>query len=346
MNESVREGRFKKETKSWQEKLFDPGLEILRREGRQKGLKKAIRVLYEHQTNQWPGLKLAVENLAKAETRSIRVAGRRVKLQFNPARLKNVTASSSEEETAERPCPICPQNLHQPQKALPFTENWFVVCNPLPIFREHMVLIHRQHRPQTIRGILKDMLRFTELTGLATFYNGPRSGASIPDHLHIQASYPGQVPLVRQLPATVESFSGILVQQGLPQRIFVYGRTYSHAENLFNRIIASFNRLSGKEESAEPELNLAVFGRDAGKVPVLVIHPRYRHRPSCYYLKGKRRYVVSPGAADMAGVVILPRREDFIRLNGHKMRSIFKEVCLPENHFAALCEKLGKDFSR
>ena len=324
--------------------MFHPGLEILLREGRQKGLKKAVRALYEQQTSQWPHLKLAVKNVAEAETRSIRVAGRRVKLQHNPARLANVTASTSGAETNRRPCPLCPQTLHQPQKALPFAENWFVVCNPLPILRGHMVLIHRQHRPQTVRGILKSMLCFTELTGLATFYNGPRSGASIPDHLHLQASYPGQVPLVRQLPAAGESFSGILAQQELPQRIFIYGKTHSHAERLFNRTIASFNLQSGKEESGEPELNLAVFPRGVGKVPVIVVHPRYRHRPSCFYLKGEQHYVVSPGAADMAGVVILPRREDFLRLNGRKMRSIYKEVCLPENRFAALCEKLENNW--
>ena len=343
MNEPDREGKIRGEIKSWQEKLFHPGLEILQREGRQKGLKKAVRALYEQQTSDWPHLKLAVKNVAEAETRSIRVAGRRVKLQHNPARLANVTAPTSRAETDRRPCPLCPQNLHQEQKALPFAENWFAVCNPLPILRGHMVLIHRTHRSQTVRGILKSMLRFTELTGLATFYNGPRSGASIPDHLHLQAGYPHQVPLVRQLPEASESFSGILAQQELPQRIFIYGETYSHAERLFNRTITSFNLEIGKEESPEPELNLAVFPRGAGKVPVIVVHPRYRHRPSCFFLKGEQRYMVSPGAADMAGLVILPRREDFTRLNGHKMRSIYREVCLPENRFAALREKLGQD---
>lgn len=342
MNESNREDRLREETKNWTEKLFHPGVKILRREGEEKGLKKAVCALYEQQTSQWPQLKLAVENVAKTEIRNIRVAGRRVKLQYNPARLVNVTASTNREEIAKRPCPLCPHNLHQPQKALPFTEHWLLVCNPLPILREHMVLIHRQHRPQTARGILKDILRFTELTGLATFYNGPQSGASIPDHLHIQATHPGQVPLVRQLPPASKSCSGILFQQELPQRIFLYGKTYSHAEKLFDQTIAALNRQGGKEQSDEPELNLAVFKRGVGEVPVVVVHPRYRHRPSCFYLKGEQRCMVSPGAADMSGLVILPRREDFIRLDGRKMHSIYEEISLPENHFAALSEELDE----
>ena len=329
-------------SKPWQAKLFRPGLEILRRRGEEKGLKKALRSLYEQQKSQWPQLKLAVENVAQAQIRSIRVAGLRIKLQYNPARLVNVTAATCREETARRPCPLCPQNLHQPQKALPFAEHWFVACNPLPLFLQHMVLIHRQHTSQTVRGILKDMLRFAELTGLATFYNGPASGASVPDHLHIQAAYPEQVPLARQLPATGESYSGILLQQGPPQRIFVYGKTHSHAEKLFDRTVAAVNRQSAKEQSSEPEINLAVFRRGAGKVPVIVVHPRYRHRPACFYLKGEQHYMVSPGAADMAGLVILPRREDFLRLDGRKMRSIYREVCLPETRFEALRQELGK----
>lgn len=340
MNESNREDRLREETTNWTEKLFHPGVKILRREGEKKGLKKAVCALYEQQRGQWMQLKLAVENVAKTEIRNIRVAGRRVKLQYNPARLVNVTASTNREEIAKRPCPLCPHNLHQPQKALPFTEHWLLVCNPLPILREHLVLIHRQHRPQTARGILKDILRFTELTGLATFYNGPQSGASIPDHLHIQATHPGQVPLVRQLPPASESCSGILFQQELPQRIFLYGKTYSHAEKLFDQTIAALNRQGGKEQSDEPELNLAVFKRGVGEVPVVVVHPRYRHRPSCFYLKGEQRCMVSPGAADMSGLVILPRREDFIRLDGRKMHSIYEEICLPENRFAALIEEL------
>ena len=119
MNESDREDRLREETKNWTEKLFHPGVKILRREGEEKGLKKAVCALYEQQRGQWPQLKLAVENVAKTEIRNIRVAGRRVKLQYNPARLVNVTASTNREEIAKRPCPLCPHNLHQPQKALP-----------------------------------------------------------------------------------------------------------------------------------------------------------------------------------------------------------------------------------
>jgi len=328
--------------KHWQARISEQAFEILSKEGEKKGLLAAVDALFEGQIRSWPELNRAVGALEKASTRKIQVDRRSVKLQLNPARLVNVTARITPVEVASRPCPICPQNMPAGQKALPLRGGWLVVCNPLPLFCQHLVLVSREHTPQTVRGILGTMIHFTSHTGFTTLYNGPGSGASIPDHLHIQAAPQGWIPLEGQLPQIRNRFSGALIQQGLPQRIFLAAESVPGMEKLFNRTIFNLNRVRGLESHEEPELNLAVIFREPGVLPLVAVHPRSRHRPACYYLEGEQKFMVSPGAADMAGLVILPRRRDFERLDGRLVRKIFEEVCLPKEQFSALAEEMAK----
>ena len=328
--------------KKWLKKISPRALEILLDSGEKKGLRRALDFLFEEQLRDWPQLEKAVNALEKASVRDIRVNGRLVKLQHNPGRLANATAPVSPEKIAIRPCPLCPPNMPEKQKALPFQGRWLVVCNPMPIFRGHLVLVSEKHTPQRVRGIIKAMIRFTTLTGLTTLYNGPKSGASIPDHLHIQAAPPGWLPLENQIPDLAEGFSGILTQPQIPQRIFLVAESAANLESLFEKSIRAMNLATGREKGDEPELNLAVINRGQQAVPLVVIHPRNRHRPSCFYAQGEKKFMVSPGAADMAGLVILPRGEDFARLDGWKMRSIYEEVCLGREIFAEIAAVLAE----
>jgi len=320
---------------AWRDRLFIPGIDIIGREGEEKGLPAALETLYRRQLDYWPGLGEAVAAFDRMQVRPIRLERRRLLLQHNPARVKNVTAPLSPAKLAARPCPLCPQNMPAEQKAVPFDDGWLVVCNPLPIFRNHFVLVYHLHVPQAAAGILDVMLRFTRITGYVSLYNGPASGASIPDHLHLQASPPGSLPLERQLPRVKNSFSGLVADSRLPRRIFLFGRDDFHARELFDRTLAALGRIRGENRDGEPALNLAVVrrGRKGEKPPVVVIHPRSKHRPDCFYFLDERRCVVSPGAADMAGLVIMPRKEDFESLDGRRARAIFREVMLDEERF-------------
>ncbi len=329
--------------KKWLEKISPRALEILLKTGEKKGLRQALDYLFEEQRRDWPQLEKAVNALEKAGVRDIQVNGRLVKLQHNPGRLANAIAPVSPEKIAVRPCPLCPPNMPEKQKALPFEGRWLAVCNPMPIFRGHLVLVSEKHTPQRVRGIIKAMIRFTTLTGLTTLYNGPKSGASIPDHLHIQAAPLGWLPLENQIPDLAEGFSGILTQPQIPQRIFLAAESVADLEKLFDCSIQALNEVTGREKGDEPELNLTVLNRGQQAVPLVVIHPRSRHRPSSFYAEGEKKFMVSPGAADMAGLVILPRSEDFERLDGRKMRSIYKEVCLGRKIFDFLTEEICKE---
>ena len=326
----------------WRDRLYVPGVEILAREGEEKGLLPAIRELYAGQVRDWPLLKHRVDALDSIRTRRVQVEGRSLLLQNNPARLANAVAPTDPEKIAARPCPLLPENMPPEQMGLPFAGEWVVVCNPLPFSRLHLVLTSRTHVPQTARGIIRDMLRFTSLTGFISLYNAPGSGASIPDHLHLQAGPPGRLPLVRQLPKTGNGYTGVISDPALPQRIFLYADSAQRMETLFEGAAGIINRCSGHAAEAEPRLNLAVISRVEGKVPLVVVHPRTQHRPSCYYEEGERHFMVSPGSVDMAGLVIVPRLEDFRRLDGWKLKNIFRDVCLDRGQFECLAGELKK----
>ncbi len=56
---------------------------------------------------------------------------------------------------------------------------------------------------------------------------------------------------------------------------------------------------------------------------------RPKARPACY---GPEGYVISPGAIDMAGVIICPRRDDYERLSESDINQIVTEVSIPKSH--------------
>ncbi len=50
--------------------------------------------------------------------------------------------------------------------------------------------------------------------------------------------------------------------------------------------------------------------------------------------------LISPGAIDMAGVFVIPRKKDYERLNAKTLHHIYQEVTTPEDRFSRLVEKL------
>jgi hypothetical protein len=221
-----------------------------------------------------------------------------------------------------------------------------VVCNPLPLLKRHFVVLDREHTPQSaINGTLGAMIRVTRESGYTTLYNGPRSGASAPDHLHFQALPPGSLPLERQVPGQASaSCNGIFFDSRLPRRIFLAADNLRKLEERFSSLIETWNRINCRDFTDEPDMNLVVLPRrrDSHSPPLVVVHPRLRHRPAVYSAPGAERLLVSPGAADTAGLVIVPRREDFDRLDGRLLRGIFEEVCMQSDTFSRLASMSQK----
>ncbi|MBQ1698469.1 MAG: DUF4922 domain-containing protein, partial [Bacteroidales bacterium] len=68
-----------------------------------------------------------------------------------------------------------------------------------------------------------------------------------------------------------------------------------------------------------------------GGIYKVVIFPRTKHRPEEYFAQGDNHYTISPGFADMAGLIPCAVESDFLRLDKERITSIFTQVSLPPN---------------
>ncbi|MCE5269720.1 DUF4922 domain-containing protein [bacterium] len=321
----------------WPERLFPEALAILDKQGPEKGLLPAIQALYAHQVRFWAELKEALESFEKVQVREVPVTGCPVRLQFNPARAASVSAPVSAEAIKARPCFLCAANMPAGQLGFQFGPGLVAVVNPFPIFPSHLVVLSTEHRPQSVTGTLGPMLDFSAASGFSTLYNGPGSGASAPDHFHFQVAPVGAMPFENEVLGLGSEREGVFVRPGLPQRLYLLSRSRERTLELFEALADELRGLTGR---SEPELNLALVPRP-GMAPAVAVHPRGKHRPDCYYLEGEARRMVSPGSCDMAGLVILPRRSDFERLDGPALEAIYREVGLPGAQYDELCQRVG-----
>ena len=136
---------------------------------------------------------------------------------------------------------------------------------------------------------------------------------------------------------------GLYYDPRIPQRVYILGESVQVYEELFGGFSRRLNLVTGEEPDSDPNVNIVVMNCPGGHrgMPIVVVHPRGGHRPECYFAQGERKFLISPGAADMAGLVIVPRRTDFDRLDGHIMRGIFEDVCLDPDIFARLVKGIS-----
>ena len=288
--------------------------------------------LFDTQKKSWPRLTKACRDLASLRTREIICGSYSVYLQYNPHRAVSSGASVDQESIKNRPCFLCADNLPDKQQGILYRSSYLILCNPAPIFDHHFTIVALQHQPQEISPSLTWLLQMAaDLSPAYTvFYNGPACGASAPDHLHFQMIPVNALPFLHTL-----SF--------LPPSKEISSVRFSKGDNL-NRsvvIIESKNREALQEQfthldkvirrtvptNSEPLMNiLCTWEKGTWR---LVIFLRQKHRPDAYFAAGKQRIFVSPGAVDMAGVMITPQLIDFNRLNGDTIRGIYQEVSLP-----------------
>ena len=150
---------------------------------------------------------LACDNfraLKNVRVREVDASGLTVKLQFNPARMISSAAKLSKEDIAKRRCFLCRENRPPEQIMIKFEgrkgKKYHILVNPYPIFPDHLVIAADRHTDQSILRRYVDMLDLAgKYDGYTFFYNGPRSGASAPDHHHFQAAPKGLIPLVNDV---------------------------------------------------------------------------------------------------------------------------------------------------
>ena len=272
----------------------------------------------EQQLQVWPAAKQAFDNLEQVQTRILSSSG--LALQHNPARIISTTAKVKPAETAVRSCFLCSENRPVEQIAFDAGDGFDLLLNPYPILREHFCVVSREHRPQKFMDCYEKMLQIAQQLepGYMIFYNGPRSGASAPDHLHMQIGRSEGIPLVDKLreneppqkdePITIQPFGFpvIVIKGSDPSRL----RDYISGMTIY-------------DGDYEPRMNVLAFNRD-GQVITAII-PRSKHRPDCYYAE-EGKILVSPGGIDMFGMVITPRKEDFESLTEKQVLGIYRQV--------------------
>jgi Galactose-1-phosphate uridyltransferase len=275
-----------------------------------------LSTFYNKQLEHWPLARENYEDLATTQERDMGFDEATVKVQFNPSRIRSAAADLDEKALAARPCPLCLANHPKEQDAIPFDERFSIAVNPYPVFDRHFTLFCNVHTPQVLKGNLDTMLTMAErLPDYAILYNGPRCGASIPDHLHFQAIPKGLLP--------VEDDWTKYGKIGLRSCHVLDADDKQEMITRFNQLLEDvFGDTSGKEE---PMMNLVC--RYIGQWR-LFLFPRKQHRPRQYYATGEEQILTSPGVIDMAGVFVFPREEDYKKMTKEIISDIYTQVAL------------------
>ena len=269
------------------------------------------------------------------------VEGVPYKVQFNPARIVSSGAKVDAKTIRERRCFLCPANLPPQQRGIPFLGHYNILVNPFPIFPRHLTIPELAHVEQRIAPRFGDMLQLAKaLTDYTIFYNGPRCGASAPDHAHFQAGNRGFMTIESDWQKRVDKQVAALDKAVLwqlndrPRATFVLESPDADAAcRLFDIL---YHALPVKEGEEEPMMNLlAMYEENRWLV---FIFPRFRHRPSCYTAEGDANLLCSPASVDMGGVFILPLEKDFLKITAQDISRMLAEVCLP----AEDCEEIIK----
>ena len=272
-----------------------------------------------------------------------------LQMQFNPARIRSTAAAVDAKSIAERPCFLCAKNRCSEQIHKDICASLEVLVNPFPVLPGHLTIVTKKHTPQLIEPMFADMLFLARRwRGMAVFYNGAKCGASAPDHAHLQAVRSSDVPLLgRAWKKKIDAVSrllcgdaaaGIYFSDAYPAPLFIVkGKDADAVESSFKKLMSN---LPSSEEGAEPPVNIfAVYSESEGWS--IYVFPRYKHRPDCYFVDGDERRLVSPGALDMAGVLILARGEDYASITADEAYNIIKEVALPIDAAIAVAEKIS-----
>ena len=307
-----------------------------------KGNKHNIRAFFTHQLDTWDEIRQRYEALKHVGLKQL---GHR-QLQYNPARMVSTGAQIDRQTIAQRACFLCEKNRPEEQLTIDLGDDFELMVNPFPVLPMHFTIVRKTHVPQTILENYTEIHRLLELfPELFVFYNGPMSGASAPDHMHFQAGIGQELPLMTVLRKLEKELQVLIKQENgsslsmfntVSFNVFVIKSKAQETEMaLFKQLYAA---MPVREGEKEPRMNIVAW-RD-GSEDVIVVLPRDNHRPACYFEEGDRRMVISPGALDMAGLIITPREEDFNRMSEDKLISILKEVSIKEKDMKNIKEKL------
>lgn len=321
-------------------------LEIKLRQAMNKK-RQAGDLFIENQLAKWQTARTNHEALNQIETRRFELAGNTITVQFNPARAVSTCAKVDKSSIEARKCFLCPENKpnEQDEIIISLDEPFSLRINPYPILPGHLTISSLKHQDQvladkTIRQLPGKLISWLEeyfASGYVLFYNGAKCGASAPDHFHFQAVKQSDVPVIQQwerLMKTAAREKEIKTENGntyssfqitsyiCPIQVFICNHSADILPEMINQYLES---LPLHEGESEPRYNLFAW-QDKQRGFTMAYFPREEHRPACYTATGGDQLLVSPGALDMAGLLVTPRKEDFYKITESDITQIYKEV--------------------
>jgi len=307
-------------------------------------LNSKITELLHEQVSNWELARTNFAGLKTVRTKSFDFGDFEVKVQFNSARIVSSGAKVDAKTIAERKCFLCTENRPAEQNSVD-AGDYLVLVNPFPIFPEHFTIPRKEHVDQQIKPYFADMLELAKaLDDYLIFYNGPRCGASAPDHMHFQAGTKDFLPLENDYTRLKDTHAQLLVESENFQlyNFNNYLRTVyciestdvESAKDAFEKLYTYFTSppaplLEERGEievggEVEPMLNIVCTFED-GKWFTFVL-PRKTFRPWQYSAEGEQQLLVSPATVEMCGIFITPIEAHFEKITKEDVESILKQA--------------------
>lgn len=303
----------------------------------------SISRFFNRQMEKWADARHRFRDLKHVETHQL---SDQLKVQWNPARIVSTGAKIDKKTLGDRPCFLCDKNRPKEQISKQIDERFLLLVNPFPILPVHFTIPARKHQPQSIYKNYGEMHRFLSLhSELMVFYNGPKCGASAPDHLHFQAGTSGILPLQANWQRLSRNLTDIislnddekiaLIHDFVVPAFVIISKSEDSDEALFHRLYKS---MPVRGDETEPMMNIIAWRK--GDEYISVVIPREKHRPEAYFTEGDAQMMVSPGALDMSGLIITPREENFRKLTEESATAILQECGVSTDKMNSIITKL------
>lgn len=303
----------------------------------------SISRFFNRQMEKWADARHRFRDLKHVETHQL---SDQLKVQWNPTRIVSTGAKIDKKTLGDRPCFLCDKNRPKEQISKQIDERFLLLVNPFPILPVHFTIPARKHQPQSIYKNYGEMHRFLSLhSELMVFYNGPKCGASAPDHLHFQAGTSGILPLQANWQRLSRNLTDIislnddekiaLIHDFVVPAFVIISKSEDSDEALFQRLYKS---MPVRGDETEPMMNIIAWRK--GDEYISVVIPREKHRPEAYFAEGDAQMMVSPGALDMSGLIITPREEDFRKLTEESATAILQECGVSTDKMNSIVTKL------
>ena len=262
-----------------------------------------LQTFFELQIQEWPLAKQNYEALANVRRRPFQVGDFEGYVQFNPGRAVSTLVNLDKNVLKKRECFLCRENRPEVQQGIEILPGWELLLNPYPILPSHYTIVGKTHSPQLLN--VKTGMELTgKLPGMVVFFNESGAGASAPDHIHFQAVDFNEVPLIKLLDRE-------------------WHKNFSSLKLPFN-VVREFEN---EPDRPERPVNAFFWTHDPDDEVKAVKIERRCHRPDYFFKNPPLRRAFSPGALDIAGILITPFEEDFLKVTPEEIEDIYRQVC-------------------